>query len=157
DRTLASLYARLQTLRTHSSPFDAEVPTMGRWTRPGKTDGPITWVKPDLVAQVKYAEITQDGIMRAPVFLGLREDKAARDVTAVEVVPPPAPDADRPHTSDAALAALVEQLQAHSGDKLTLEVEGNAIAFSNLNKIFWPAHGEQRALTKRDLVIYFAR
>ena len=33
------------------------------------------WVKPELVAQVKYAERTDDGLLRAPVFLRLRDDK----------------------------------------------------------------------------------
>ena len=84
DKTLKTLYERLQPLRASESPFTGDVPTMGMWRRPGKADGPITWVKPELVAQVKYAEITQDGIMRAPVFLGLREDKAARDVVGLE-------------------------------------------------------------------------
>ncbi len=40
----------------------------------------VTWIKPDLVAQVKFAEWTQEGLLRQPVFLGLRSDKAARSV-----------------------------------------------------------------------------
>jgi bifunctional non-homologous end joining protein LigD len=39
------------------------------------------FVKPELVAQVAFAEWTDDGLLRQPVFLGLRDDKAARDVT----------------------------------------------------------------------------
>jgi bifunctional non-homologous end joining protein LigD len=154
DRTLLSLHERLKALRTDESPFEADVPTMGRWTRPGKAEGPITWVKPDLVAQVKYAEITQDGIMRAPVFLGLRDDKAARDVTSVEVVEPPSENAV---TAPVESSELVEELRHHKGEKLILKVDGHEIAFSNLNKIFWPAHGDEPARTKRDLVIYFAQ
>ena len=155
DRTLKSVFERLQPLRTEECPFEGEVPKYGMWRRPGKADGPITWVKPELVAQVKFAEKTSDGILRAPVFLGLREDKAARDVVMAEVVAPPAehaPDPTAPQASD-----LVETLANHTGEKLTLTVEGHEIALSNLNKIFWPAHGDQRALTKRDLIIYFAQ
>jgi bifunctional non-homologous end joining protein LigD len=37
-------------------------------------------VKPVLVAQVRYNELTEAGILRQPSFLGLRDDKAARDV-----------------------------------------------------------------------------
>ena len=155
DKTLKSMYQRLQPLRTDECPFDAEVPKYGMWHRPGKADGPISWVKPDLVAQVKYAEITSDGILRAPVFLGLREDKASREVGVLEAVQPPTLDTGA--ASDDQLASIVEQLQNHTGEKLTLEVEGHEIALSNLNKVFWPAHGTQRALTKRDLVVYFAR
>lgn len=38
------------------------------------------WVKPKLVAQVKYNEMTDGGVLRQPSYLGLRDDKAARDV-----------------------------------------------------------------------------
>jgi bifunctional non-homologous end joining protein LigD len=157
DRTLKSVYQRLQALRTDECPFDSEVPTFGMWRRPGKVDGPISWVKPDLVAQVKYAEITSDGILRAPVFLGIREDKAARDVVEAEVVSPPPEATARESAPDEASSDVVKKLLDHTGEKLTLEVEGYEIAFSNLNKVFWPEHGQQRALTKRDLIVYFAR
>ncbi len=40
----------------------------------------VRWIKPELIAQVKFAEWTDDGILRHPVFLGLRNDKAAKDV-----------------------------------------------------------------------------
>lgn len=43
--------------------------------RPG-----ITWVEPALVAQIRFAEWTEDGLLRQPVFLGLRGDKRAREV-----------------------------------------------------------------------------
>ena len=39
-----------------------------------------TWVEPELVAQVGFSEWTRDGRLRHPRFLGLREDKAAREV-----------------------------------------------------------------------------
>jgi bifunctional non-homologous end joining protein LigD len=168
ERTLNAVYERLQELRTDECPFESEVPKYGMWRRPGKAEGPITWVKPDLVAQVKYAERTSDGILRAPVFLGIREDKAARDVTDLQVVDPPErdsprargqgePGTDRSEDVPESAEGLVEELLNHTGEKLTLEVDGFEIAFSNLNKVFWPAHGDQRALTKRDLVAYFAR
>ncbi|MGI9147732.1 MAG: DNA ligase D, partial [Chloroflexota bacterium] len=152
DRTLKTLHERLKLLRTDESPFDAEVPGFGMWRRAGRADGPITWVRPDLVAQVKYAERTSDGILRAPVFMGLREDKAARDVGEIEIVPQPSSSSEAP----ASPSELVEELRHHTGQSLTLKVDGHEIAFSNLNKVFWPAQGEQRPLTKRDLVIYFA-
>jgi bifunctional non-homologous end joining protein LigD len=156
DRTLQSLHARLSALRSDENPFDNEVPRFGMWRRPGKAEGPITWVKPDLVAQVKYAERTSDGILRAPVFLGIREDKAARDVSDLAVVSPPDADELGP-TAEEQSSTLIETLLSHTGEKLALEVDGHEIAFSNLNKVFWPAHADQRALTKRDLIVYFAR
>ena len=68
--TLASLGKKLAALRQPTSPFvDA----------PRQRDGSI-WVKPTLVAQVRYNEMTTDGVLRQPSFLGLRDDKPARDV-----------------------------------------------------------------------------
>jgi bifunctional non-homologous end joining protein LigD len=121
------------------------------------------------VAQVKFAEKTSDGILRAPVFLGLRDDKDPADVVVDEERPTPLDPLARAHEEEEAPVApvsdqpssetdrLVEQLSNHTGEKLTVSVEGHEIALSNLNKVFWPAHGDQRALTKRDLIVYFAR
>ena len=47
---------------------------------PPKTTTPATWVKPELVCEIALSGWTGDGIMRHPVFLRLREDKAAGDV-----------------------------------------------------------------------------
>jgi bifunctional non-homologous end joining protein LigD len=157
DRTLQSMYERLYAMRTDDSPFEGEVPRFGMWRRPGKAEGPVTWVRPDLVAQVKFAERTSDGILRAPVFMGLRDDKAAREVTDLQVVAAPSASAESGPARGGNLTELIDQLDSHTADKLIVEVEGHEIAFSNLNKVFWPAHDEQRALTKRDLVTYFAR
>ena len=68
--TLAALGKQLASLRRTTSPFvDA----------PARRE-PIVWVKPVLVAQVRYNEMTESGVLRQPAFLGLRDDKAARDV-----------------------------------------------------------------------------
>jgi bifunctional non-homologous end joining protein LigD len=68
--TLAELGARLRELEQAESPFP-----------PFKPVPPGThWVRPELVAQVAFSEWTRDGRLRHPRFLGLREDKPARDV-----------------------------------------------------------------------------
>jgi bifunctional non-homologous end joining protein LigD len=68
---LALLARTLAPLRRPTSPF-IDAPRAGAST--------TTWVKPVLVAQVRYNEMTEAGILRQPSFLGLRDDKAARDV-----------------------------------------------------------------------------
>jgi bifunctional non-homologous end joining protein LigD len=40
----------------------------------------VTWVEPELVAQIGFSEWTRDGRLRHPRFLGLRDDKPAREV-----------------------------------------------------------------------------
>ena len=67
---LEELHGKLCPLRTASSPFKQRV----------KDEATTTWVKPKLVAEVKFTEWTSAGEMRHPVFLGLRQDKRAEDV-----------------------------------------------------------------------------
>ncbi|GHH20897.1 ATP-dependent DNA ligase [Sphingomonas glacialis] len=56
------------------------------------------WVKPQLVAEVAYAETTPDGVLRHSSFLGLREDKAASEVVAETPVAVDAPESHIPET-----------------------------------------------------------
>ena len=74
ERTIRELLAQLEPLRVDESPL-AVVPKMPRVKK-----GDVVWVKPELVAEVKFIEFTHDGHLRAPVFQGLRDDKPARDV-----------------------------------------------------------------------------
>jgi len=68
--TLASLGKQLASLRRSTSPFS---------DAPSRREATV-WVKPVLVAQVRYNEMTDTGMLRQPAFLGLRDDKDARDV-----------------------------------------------------------------------------
>jgi bifunctional non-homologous end joining protein LigD len=69
-QTLETLHAKLSKLKAARSPFPAKV----------KDEGVTTWVRPSLVAEVKFAEWTSKGELRQPVYLGLRADKPAKDV-----------------------------------------------------------------------------
>jgi bifunctional non-homologous end joining protein LigD len=68
---LRAMRARLERIERRTSPF-AETP---------RTNEPAHWVAPRVVVEVKFAEWTADGKLRQPIFLGVRDDKAARDVT----------------------------------------------------------------------------
>src|SRR5919108_1604369 len=48
--------------------------------KPPHTNEKPTWIKPELVAEVKFSEWTRDGVMRMPVFLRLRDDVDPRSV-----------------------------------------------------------------------------
>lgn len=80
---LKSLYGQFQERRISTCPF-SNLP-MARQSRfgAGMTAGEmrkVTWVKPELVGQVRFTEWTDDGLLRHPVFLGLRRDKSPREV-----------------------------------------------------------------------------
>ncbi len=81
--TLRDLAARLAPLRRDTSPFADEI-----------RERHVSWAEPQLVAQVGFSEWTRDGRLRHPRFLGLREDKAARDVVRERATPATSP-ADR--------------------------------------------------------------
>jgi bifunctional non-homologous end joining protein LigD len=83
EKSLASLHAKFSELRRESCPF-CDLPLLKK-ARFGAGMGlsemeRVTWIEPKLVAQIKFAEWTDDGLLRQPVFLGLRRDKRAKDV-----------------------------------------------------------------------------
>ncbi len=153
DRLLEELLARLDKLRASRSPFTGEVNDRGR---------EATWVKPELVAEVKFAQWTDDGRLRAPVFLRLREDKPKEEVERVDVVDAPSgggtgdPTPARPVVDQRDVEAVLDQLSS-AKRKLTLKVQGHQITLNNLDKPLWPAFGKRRALTKLDLLVYLTK
>ena len=119
QKLLAGIYARLKPLVTEECPF-AERP---------KPDRGMTWVKPELACQVKFTEWTQDNHLRAPVFVGLRNDVEANEIMReiAELLPEEAKEASR-------------------------EIDGHRLKFTNLPKVFYPDEG----YTKRDVLNYYA-
>ncbi|MBS1722181.1 MAG: DNA ligase D [Armatimonadetes bacterium] len=77
ETRLDRLALQLKALVRETSPF-VDVPK--------EVVKEATWVEPRLVAEVKYAERTREGVLRHPVFTGLREDKSAEDVQPERVV-----------------------------------------------------------------------
>lgn len=86
-KLLRSLHAQFQKIATDTCPF-VDLPDK----RPGRYGAGVTaaemrrchWVKPTMVAQIKFTEWTRDDRLRHPVFLGLREDKPATEVVREE-------------------------------------------------------------------------
>lgn len=68
--SLRDMYERLTRLERKTSPF----------ADPPKTREPVHWVRPVVVVEVKFSEWTNDGKLRQPVFVGIRDDKSAREV-----------------------------------------------------------------------------
>lgn len=142
EASLLDTLRRLQPLRRETSPLDEPVPRGGGSSRTG---GKGYWVEPRLVAEIKYAERTEDGRLRHPVFMRLRDDKPAAEVRPQAIVPPPSGSNDL----EQALATLEDPR-----DSLRIQLDGHAIRLTSLNKVLWPAYGDQPGLTKRDFIRY---
>ncbi len=140
ERELARVSKLLRPRETRTSPFNAPI----------KTNEPAHWVKPELVAQVRFTEWTDDRKLRHPVYLGLRDDKMAKQVVREE---PPAPRRATSKTLDT--SHVVEQLRALEDarkDGTIALPDGTRIGVTNLAKLFWP----KLKITKGDLLRYYA-
>ena len=73
EETLKALYKKFSSLKRAKPAFSSDV-----------RERDATFVAPKLVAQIGYTEWTSDGKLRHPVYLGLRDDKGAKDVTRQE-------------------------------------------------------------------------
>ncbi|HTC35280.1 MAG TPA: DNA ligase D [Bryobacteraceae bacterium] len=120
EKTLKEIFAKLEPLIVKKSPFTGTV----------KALRDVTWVRPELVAEIKYLEITPDGLLRAPVFMTLRPDKEPRE------------------SQEARPEMLVPK---DSPNDLLLQIDGQRLKLTNLNKIFYPGEG----ITKRDVINYY--
>ncbi len=69
-KTLKELYDLFQPLLQKKSPFDEKI----------KNNSQVTWLKPKIICEVKFSEITADGKLRHPVYLHLRNDKAINEI-----------------------------------------------------------------------------
>ena len=121
------------------------------------TSEPATWVRPELVCEVRFAGWTNAGILRHPAFMGLRPELTPADCvveaevsTAAVVTPEARAHNDAPPAS--AVDDALEQLKRlRPNDKW--EIAGRRLALTNLDKPFWPDDG----YTKRDMIAYYVR
>ena len=103
--TLTDLAGRMAKLTRKTAPAEVDrVASRG-----------VTWLEPELVAEIAFAEFTADGSVRHGSFLGLRGDKPAAEV--VPEVPEPAPDA---------------------------QAEGEAVAISSRERVIFPESGQTK-------------
>jgi bifunctional non-homologous end joining protein LigD len=128
---------------------------------------PEHWVKPELVARVKYSEWTPDKRLRHPVFLGLRNDARPQDLTwKSEVEGAKAAAAPLPARSPNVVSApevvgkvltekarIENELFKGTAESAVVEIDGKRMRWSNLNKVYWPESG----YTKRNLLAYYYR
>ncbi|MDM1292721.1 DNA ligase D [Sphingobacterium sp. N143] len=148
------MIAMFKPLVTDKSPF-ADEPDVNKPSRfrPDPPHASVTWLRPTLVCEVSFTEITADGIMRHPSFDGLREDKSAKKVIFEQEEPVQRIVAEKTNqlvksrrqgTERKTLLNPTEKIQVKKVNKQELK-------FTNLDKIFWP----KEKVTKRDLINYY--
>ncbi|MBA2612071.1 MAG: DNA ligase D [Bacteroidetes bacterium] len=142
--TLKKMSTLLKPLIQVRSPFNEKI----------KTNMPVTWVKPVLVCEIKYTEITRDGSMRHPIFLRLRNDKKAKDIN-MEATKKIVTKSTKKAVKKTAIKATKKTAATKVKDKKQI---GSAMSFgrikvpvTNLSKIFWP----KEEITKGDVIKYY--
>lgn len=164
---IAKLQAEFKKLARKSTPF-AEKPALHR---------PTTWLEPKLVAEVSFQDVTPDRMLRAPVFIRLRDDvdaktvrtalrkrgvkavaaKAAAESTASKSKAPKSKSATKAkspataqrRTPDNAIEEVLQQLQTKN-KQIDLAVGEHRFRVTNLDRVYWPAEKGRKAITKRD-------
>jgi bifunctional non-homologous end joining protein LigD len=155
--TQKDIVKRLEPWVTSLCPF-VEEPEYNKPSRfrPNPPKADVVWVKPKLVCEVSYRELTKDGAVRHPSFKGLREDKKPKEVVR-EIAENIAelddrstiPKVDkvfarRPKKERKTLLNPKEEAQ-------TRQVGGHELRFTNLSKLFW----RKENITKRDMINYY--
>jgi bifunctional non-homologous end joining protein LigD len=158
DKVQKEMMAQFKPLITDKSPFDT-IPDVNKPSRfrPNPPKARATWLKPELVCEVAYSEVTSDGVFRHPSFLGMRIDKKAKDVIRETAT----------HTDD--VMETAENKDTHASaikppkdkERKTLlnpkdetqvrKICGHELKFTHLGKIYWP----EDKVTKRDLFNYY--
>ena len=141
DRTLRELLAILKEHQSPTSPFAVQP----------KVNQPATWCFPDLVCEVRYVEMTRDGTLRHPTYLGLRSDVDPKECTGQEIAAS-AKEAQRKAEKAARTDVPAEVAPvAKARTPSVIEVDGHQLKLTNLEKVLFPEDG----YTKADLIKYY--
>jgi bifunctional non-homologous end joining protein LigD len=152
---------KLKPFETKTCPF-VEEPEYNKPSRfrPNPPKAKVIWVKPKLVAEVSFREVTKDGAIRHPSFKGLREDK--KPDTVVREVPKETSEVTK-QSKEKITSGILQKgisrppkkerktLLNPAEEAQTRNIGGHNLGFSNLSKIFWP----KEKLTKRDMINYY--
>jgi len=135
-KKVETLLPKLKALETTTSPFTG----IGA----PKKEKEVFWLKPELVAEIEFANWTADGLIRQAAFKALREDKPAAEVEAEKPASPAKTETPAP------AAATKAKPIRRKGAKA--EVMG--VLLSNPDKTLWPDAGDGKPVTKEDLARY---
>jgi bifunctional non-homologous end joining protein LigD len=163
DKLQKEMMAQFKPYITDKSPFDVEVDVdkPSRF-RPQRLGAKPTWLKPVLICEVNYAEVTSEGIFRQASFKGMRSDKNAKEV----VLETPKDTEEVVATAEKKKVkkskGTVVKPPEDTGRKTLLnptdetqvrKISGHDLTFTHLSKVCWPEDG----VTKRDMFNYYYR
>ena len=139
-RTLKDLLALLRERETPTPPF----------SRTPRVNEIPHWCLPELVCEVRYTGITNDGVLRQPAYLGLRPDVDPHDATGEERMF--GAERAQKEAAKAAKTTVTKATKTTARVPAVLHVDGHDIRLTNLEKVLWPEDG----FTKADLIRYYA-
>ncbi|MEJ7626335.1 MAG: DNA ligase D [Ferruginibacter sp.] len=148
------LIKKLKPFETADCPF-ATIPDFNKPSRfrPNPPKAEVVWVKPKLVCEISYRELTKDKALRHPSYKGLREDKLPADIGW-----------EKPVVIDTKNTTLADKNMIKAPvtkDRKTFlnptdesqvrKIGGHDLKFQNLSKVYWPKEN----ITKRDMLNYY--
>jgi bifunctional non-homologous end joining protein LigD len=163
DKLQKEMMAQFKPLITDKTPFESE-PDVNKPSRfrPNPPKAKATWLKPELVCEVSFAEVTSDGVFRHPSFQGMRDDKKAKDVVREteahteemveeEAAPKQEAKAEKHELVKAPKESAKRTLLNPKEETQVKKICGHDLKFTNLSKVYWPEDG----ITKRDMFNYY--
>ncbi|WP_294248066.1 DNA ligase D [uncultured Chryseobacterium sp.] len=132
--SLLEIRERLEAMAVKKSPFE----------KTPKTNSPVTWIRPELVCEIKYSEITNDGIFRHPVFVTIREDKEPEEVQGTSRSVTEKPEDMKPKTTVAKKTRV-------SDEETEITLNRHKVKLTHQDKIYFPKDN----LTKGDIITYY--
>jgi bifunctional non-homologous end joining protein LigD len=157
QKTQRELLRQFKPLITKSAPFQS-IPDINKPSRfrPDPPHAKAIWLKPKLVCEVSFTEMTSDGVMRHPSFEGMRSDKNPDSIVMEKEIPVDKIRGRKklPDQINIIMATPTGELKSllnPSEETQVKKIKGHEIKFTNLSKIYWP----KEKLTKRDLLNYY--
>jgi bifunctional non-homologous end joining protein LigD len=151
------MMAQFKPLITDKIPF-AEEPDVNKPSRfrPDPPKAVATWLKPKLICEVSFTEMTADGVMRHSSFEGMRSDKKPKDIVLEQAldkdeVVVSAKSSTKKKTLDPAPEGGRKTLLNPTDETQVRKINGHELKFTNLSKLYWP----DDKVSKRDMINYY--
>ncbi|MCD0489276.1 DNA ligase D [Pedobacter sp. MC2016-14] len=157
DEMQKELMQQFQPLILKKSAFDEE-PDYNKPSRfrPNPPHAKATWLKPELVCEVAFSEVTSDGVFRHPSFQGMRIDKKAKDIVkevavATDRIVEEA-DVSEHDTAIVPPKGKSRKTLLNPKDETQVrKVKGHELKFTHLSKLYWP----EDQIEKREMFNYY--